>query len=474
MAEGTWGSVCASGWDLPDAHVFCHHLGCGPASAVLPGGSFGSGNGTLLVDAFGCSGSEHPCVQPEQCRDGAATASLVDLAGVAEPVRLLEGQSRCDGRLEVPTSPGVRAAVSAGLWDSEAATVVCRELGCGEPERVYTVEDSLARCNVSAAAVVPGGIPQALAVVCSGECPGKAEGCSPSESSPIASRPCPAGSRRLRLAGGPGRCAGRVELYMEGTWSPVCEDAWDILDASVVCRQLGCGAALDAPVSAPFGPGVAPPWPGAGACAGTEASLWDCPAPAQRGCRRGGGAGAVCSGQLSLRLAGGSGRCSGHLELRYNGTWGRVCASGTSPATAAAACRQLGCGDGGSLGAVTAPSPAPAWLAWVRCEDGARSLWRCPSAPWRLQPCGPGGDAHVVCAEDSAAMLSPTPGSRCLHGDACTGSSDAEPCAGLAPLRGRPSPAPMSPQMCPVPPPRRQPPCRCQRCCAWCWGCCCA
>ncbi|KAM4667417.1 scavenger receptor cysteine-rich domain-containing protein SCART1-like [Amazona ochrocephala] len=502
MAEGTWGSVCASGWDLPDAHVLCHHLGCGPASAVLPGGSFGSGNGTLLVDAFGCSGSEQhpsecpvavlgeptcppghaaavncsggcgsrgkslmglwgpprhwerrnprhgqgpvpleqgapsPYVQPEQCRDGAATASLVNLAGVAEPLRLLEGQSRCDGRLEVPTSPGVRAAVSAGLWDSEAATVVCRELGCGEPERVYTVpgsgavwlqevrcagsEDSLAQCNVSAAAVVPGGIPQALAVVCSGECPGKAGGCPPSESSPIASRPCPAGSRRLRLAGGPGRCAGRVELYMEGTWSPVCEDAWDILDASVVCRQLGCGAALDAPVSAPFGPGVAPPWPGAGGCAGTEASLWDCPAPAQRGCRRGGGAGAVCSGQLSLRLAGGSGRCSGHLELRYNGTWGRVCASGTSPATAAAACRQLGCGDGGSLGAVTAPSPAPAWLAWVRCEDGARSLWRCPSAPWRLQPCGPGGDAHVVCAEDSAAMLSPTPGSRCLHGDACT------------------------------------------------------
>ena len=139
------------------------------------------------------------------------------------------------------------------------------------------------------------------------------------------------------------------------------------------------------------------------------------------------------AGQLSLRLAGGSGRCSGHLELLYNGTWGRVCANGTSPATAAAACRQLGCGDGGSLGAVPAPRPAPAWLAWVRCEDGARSLWRCPSAPWHLQECGPAGHAHVVCAEDGDdGMLTPSPGSLCLQGDTCTGSSDAEPCAGLA------------------------------------------
>ncbi|XP_061227016.1 scavenger receptor cysteine-rich type 1 protein M130-like [Neopsephotus bourkii] len=413
MAGGTWGSLCASAWDLPDAHVLCHHLGCGPASAVLPGGSFGSGNGTLRVDAFGCSGSEqHPGQCPvavlgePSCPPGHAAA--VECSGAAEPLRLLEGQSRCEGRLEVPTSPGSWAAVSAGLRAPQAATVACRELGCGELERVYPVagpggvglqevqcagsEDALAQCNVSGRASAGSGAGEALALVCSG-------------------------SRRLRLAGGPGRCAGRVELYVEGAWSPVCQDAWDIPDAAVVCRQLGCGAALDAPGSARFGPGAAPPWAGAGGCAGSEASLWDCPAPAQRGCRLGGGAGAVCSGQLSVRLAGGSGRCSGHLELLYNGTWGRVCADGTSPATAAAACRQLGCGDGGSLGAGAAPLPAPAWLAWVRCEDGARSLWRCPSAPWRLQPCGPGGDAHVVCAEDGAeGMLSPSPGSPTLTG----------------------------------------------------------
>uniref|UniRef100_A0A8V5FYC5 Uncharacterized protein n=1 Tax=Melopsittacus undulatus TaxID=13146 RepID=A0A8V5FYC5_MELUD len=318
MEGGTWGSLCASAWDLPDAHVLCHHLGCGSASSVPPGGSFGSGNGTLRVDAFGCSGTERV---PSEC----------PVVGLGEP----------------SCPPGHAAAVQcAGS------------------------EDALAQCNRSVTAVAPR---QALAVVCSGEC-----------------------SRRLRLAGGPDRCAGRVELYVNGAWSPVCQDGWDIPDATVVCRQLRCGAALEASGSARFGPGAAPPWTGAGGCTGSEASLWDCPAPLESGCRSGGGAGAVCSGHLSLRLTGGSGRCRGHLELLHNGTWGRVCADGTSPATAAAACRQLGCGDGGSLGAAPAPLPAPAWLAWVRCPDGARSLWLCPSAPWRLQPCAPGGDAHVV------------------------------------------------------------------------------
>ncbi|KAM9223699.1 LOW QUALITY PROTEIN: scavenger receptor cysteine-rich type 1 protein M130-like [Leptosomus discolor] len=393
---GTWGSLCAAGWDLPDAHVLCRHLGCGSAVAVPPGGSFGAGSGSLRRDAFGCVGSErHPGECPvavlgePSCPPGHAAA--VNCSGIAEPLRLVEGESRCDGRLEVATSPGAWARVPAGLWDARGAGVVCRQLGCGVPEKVYAVpgsgtagllglrcagtEESLAWCNTSAAAAAPTGSPEEVAVVCSG-------------------------SRRVRLSGGPGRCAGRVEVYLNGTWGTVCQETWDTPDATVVCRQLGCGAALAAPGSARFGAGTGPLWPGAGGCVGTEATLWDCPASAPHGCRRGGGAGAVCSEQLSLRLAGGGGRCKGHLEVFYNGTWGRVCANGTGAATATAACRQLGCGDQGTLVADRGGDPAPAWLAWVGCEEGARSLWRCRSAPWRLQACSPGGDAYVECEED--------------------------------------------------------------------------
>lgn len=103
------------------------------------------------------------------------------------------------------------------------------------------------------------------------------------------------------MAGGPGRCAGRVEVYVDGAWSSVCRDAWSLRDAAVVCRQLRCGTALEAPGPERFGSGPGTPWAGAGGCAGTEAALWDC--PARRGCGGGGGAAAVCSGERGAGAA---------------------------------------------------------------------------------------------------------------------------------------------------------------------------
>ncbi|NXF76093.1 C163A protein, partial [Sclerurus mexicanus] len=56
--RGTWGTVCASRWDLEDGHVLCRHLGCGFATSVPDGGSFGAASGPVWRDSFHCDGSE--------------------------------------------------------------------------------------------------------------------------------------------------------------------------------------------------------------------------------------------------------------------------------------------------------------------------------------------------------------------------------------------------------------------------------
>ena len=42
----------------------------------------------------------------------------------------------------------------------------------------------------------------------------------------------------VRLVDGSSPSEGRVEICMSGVWGTVCDNAWDQLDASVVCRQL--------------------------------------------------------------------------------------------------------------------------------------------------------------------------------------------------------------------------------------------
>ncbi len=81
----------------------------------------------------------------------------------------------------------------------------------------------------------------------------------------------------LRLSGGEGLCSGRLEVYHNAVWGSVCDDQWDISDAQVVCRQLGCGAALRADGNSVFGAGKGVVWLNRVECRGNEIHLWDCP-----------------------------------------------------------------------------------------------------------------------------------------------------------------------------------------------------
>ncbi len=106
---------------------------------------------------------------------------------------------------------------------------------------------------------------------------------------------CLTGDQNISLVNGLDACSGRVEILYNGTFGIVCGDSWDIYDAAVVCRQLGCGRAVIADGQALFGVGGRVSLSEVN-CNGEESSITQCSQRNENTCSQRNDAGVICSG----------------------------------------------------------------------------------------------------------------------------------------------------------------------------------
>uniref|UniRef100_A0A3P8T3Q2 Deleted in malignant brain tumors 1 protein-like n=1 Tax=Amphiprion percula TaxID=161767 RepID=A0A3P8T3Q2_AMPPE len=216
----------------------------------------------------------------------------------------------------------------------------------------------------------------------------------------------------IRLVnGGNSSCSGRVEIFHNGQWGTVCDDSWDLIDAQVVCRQLGCGRVLSAPVMAQFGQGTGHIWMDNVRCTGSESKLSECQhnGVGNHNCGHSEDAGVVCEALSPVRLVNSDNRCSGRVEVFHNGQWGTVCDDSWGLNDAQVVCRQLDCGE-----ARAAPTQAqfgqgsgPIWLDDVQCFGNEPSITDCTHRGFGVHNCGHHEDASAVCEFQSPSHETP-------------------------------------------------------------------
>ncbi|XP_069083385.1 CD5 antigen-like [Pleurodeles waltl] len=329
-----------------------------------------------------------------------SVVTIYSVSVYSNRVRLTNSKAPCAGVVQVVVS-GKWLRVCDSQWDLQDAAVACQELGCGVP---YSLPRAL-DFGVGVNHIV--GISD---VQCRGDevslwqCPHSTRIQDFCYDARYAAVNC-SGPDEVRLVNSTSVCSGRVEVKHNGVWGTVCDDSWDLKDASVVCRQLGCISVQQHEYNPTFGKSSLPVLMSNVQCTGDEAALWECP---QQGwehntCPTGGDAGVTCTGGADeIRLVNAGDECSGRIEVSHGKRWGTVCDTDWDMKDAEVVCRHLGCGS--ALKALEINEGFrrgwhPVWLSQVQCTGVETSFFDCPHGEWGHDDCSLRRDAGVICAE---------------------------------------------------------------------------
>ncbi|XP_015191628.1 PREDICTED: uncharacterized protein LOC107074585 isoform X3 [Polistes dominula] len=257
----------------------------------------------------------------------------------------------------------------------------------------------------------------------------------------------------IRLAGSDNLDEGRIEVKILGVWGQVCDDGFGMINADVICKELGFPlGALEIKPGGYYG-NLDPPtrfMVDQLKCRGNETSLRHCDFEGWgvHNCQPEEAVGVVCktavdtcqeghwkcenspecipiaficdvvqdcsdksdesdercNAPFDIRLVNGSSPLEGRVEVYHHGIWGTVCDDDFSAATARVICRSLGYNGvakpkkDGFFG----PGQGPIWLDEVFCHGNETQLYRCNHDQWGQTNCDHNEDAGVICSYGNA------------------------------------------------------------------------
>ncbi|XP_076175064.1 uncharacterized protein LOC143150566 isoform X4 [Ptiloglossa arizonensis] len=256
----------------------------------------------------------------------------------------------------------------------------------------------------------------------------------------------------IRLAGSENKYEGRIEVKILGVWGQVCDDGFGMINADVICKELGFDlGALEIRPGGFYG-NLDPPtrfMVDQLQCRGNETSLRECDFEGWgvHNCQPEEAVGIICKTEVDscpddqwkcktiptcisvaficdevvdcaddsdespeycdapfeVRLANGSSPLEGRVEVRHHGIWGTVCDDDFLNTAATVICRSLGYGGpavakkDGAFGS----GEGPIWLDEVSCHGNETQLYRCAHNDWGKHNCNHNEDVGVICTRGS-------------------------------------------------------------------------
>ncbi|XP_060574189.1 deleted in malignant brain tumors 1 protein-like, partial [Ruditapes philippinarum] len=342
--NGVWGTVCGAHFTQNDANVVCHMLGFSKNALSFHRNVTG-GQGPVWLNTLGCSGSE---ADIEYCSHGSwdnhtcSHTNDVSVKCEATKVRLFGGSGDWDGTLEINYEGSWRTVCDPYFGQNEAR-VVCNMLGYNLTDVKHYVYQSNYFGDTKT-----GFLDQ---VKCVGNEKDITQCVSSYQTTCSASNAVglKCDGIQVRLADGPHKGIGRIEVLHNGQWGTVCDTNWDDNDAVVICKMLSSypfesnvtGKAVSGSF---FGRGNGRVWLSDVQCTGSEVDISNCSMSWSSGvnCDHSNDAGVICDYPYQKRLADGRSKSQGRVEFLESGTWYSYCTDGWNKTDAKVICKEIG------------------------------------------------------------------------------------------------------------------------------------